>query len=232
MGTPTQVAWGSATLGVVTAKNRATSTLLQANMSQAGSGAVGMMIWNSTHPNRSWVDSAVGNVATLTQPFVANTIVSPLPPVFFPAEVDTTTTGDSFTVQKMPKVYLADYRVTEAGGNSSYQQPFAFLSNVWVPDQSGTPGGSMTHVDPSVQITESRFDTALTWRGTYDPLGATIGCVNCWLNGAVEADGPFIVGGALNTALSYINLTTSTSYIGDVIVTVQPRFSRTRISLP
>jgi hypothetical protein len=90
----TQLAGTASTLGVVTAKNRATNTPLSA--ATLVGATVGQMVVNTTKGNsRAWVQRSLGAGAfQLTQPFVAQTV----PAVAAPGEIDTWATGDTVSL--------------------------------------------------------------------------------------------------------------------------------------
>lgn len=200
VGTPTQVTWGSSALGAVTAKNRATSTLLQANLGQAASAAVGMMLYDTTHPGRAWVDSAVGNVATLTQPMVPNTPSAPTHYAPFPAEVNTWTSGDAFTVERPTKVRLTEYLPTQSAGDTTVSTgTLSFLSGVWVVDPSGV-GTSQFVTNTSLFISEARSDAFVIYSGSSIQPGSFLGTTaNSWFAGTGAFNGAWMSGGAIAT---------------------------------
>lgn len=200
IGTPTQVNWGTSALGAVTSKNRATSTLLQANLGQAASVAVGSMLYDTTHPGRAWVDSATGNVATLTQPMVPNTPAAPSHYVPFPAEVDTWATSDVFAVMRPTKVRLTELLPRQAAGDTTVSTgTLSYIGGIWNIDPSGV-GTSQFLTNTSVYISESRFDSFVVYEGSSIQPASFLGSTgNCWFAGAGAFNGAWMSGGAIAT---------------------------------
>lgn len=198
-GTLTQVTWGSATLGAVTAKNRATGVLLQANLGQAVTPAVGLLLKNTTHSGISWIDSAATNVATLTQP----ELPIPAPPVTppqFGTEVNTYVITDAFTIQKPSKVYVQVFEPIAISGDNSFHSIFSWIEHVWVPDPHG-PGGSPSQLNSNVFVYESRFDTFVYSAGNMNESTPVIS--NSWMNGTGQFSTQLLEAGAFNTQAAY-----------------------------
>lgn len=176
----------SGTLGTVTAKDRtrvmtacpdASCPFLQATWTGISTAQQGLLIVNSTHPGVAWVHDVVGSTAILTQPFAANV------PAFatFPAEVDTWTIGDSFTLVRPSQLRIGSFNPTIATGDVSGDSYFAFLGRGWVTDPSGTPGNSYVNISRLVRIAESRIDAYYSPSSTSGGFDGTI--QNSWLPG-------------------------------------------------
>lgn len=115
-GTPITVTNG-VVLASTTAKNRAagSNTLLQTNI--GATGAVAQRVVNTTHASVAWVyKNVAGNVFSLTQPLVGQTIGGTL----FPAEVDTTANGDSVNLQTLTNVNIVDIEPVSVDGFGSF----------------------------------------------------------------------------------------------------------------
>lgn len=219
-GTLTPVATG--TLSAVTAKNRATPQLLQANL--GASGAVGQLVINTTHPSRALVWKSLGaNVFALTQPLTAV-----VPGTFvFPTPVDSWTNGDSFSLNSKSNIDVVQFQPVIADQSSGV---FGVIYNATVLDP--TSAGAAMLINREVAMLEgSSQRTPLT----EDALNSYGGAI--WANEQLEvgvvggttigfpANTPFpiFLGGALGvpTAVAGFNLT-SVSGIqldDDVIVT-------------
>lgn len=159
------------TLGTTTAKDRTrggsgtfscpSATLcpyLQTTWTGISSTHAGDMIINSTHPGVAWVHKVVGTTAIITQPFVENV------PTFatFPAEVDSWTTGDAFTLVTPKQTQIGSINPTVATGDSGGDAYFCFVGNVWATDQSGSPGNTYANISRLCRVTESRIDAYYT----------------------------------------------------------------------
>lgn len=188
------------TLGTVTAKNRATSTLLQANLGQAAAPLVGDMVQNTTRGTIAWIDAASGNVATLTQPFDAITDCTS----DFTFK-DNTASGDSYAIVRPVKVGLRRVNPTFQSGAVFFPAPTqACVEHVWVVDPSGTPSTSAYDHSISVVIDESRIDPNAFIR-TERQLQEPQYMFNNFWNGGLQnnqmsQNAPGIVAGAVYTS--------------------------------
>lgn len=114
--TPVQVA--SVSIGTVTAKNRNTPQLLQADL--GASGAVNQLLINSTHASHAWSYKVVsGTVFSISQPLA----VFPALPAAMPfpvTEVDSWTNNDTVTLNTLTAVNFASVlpQVTDNGSNT------------------------------------------------------------------------------------------------------------------
>jgi hypothetical protein len=192
LGSTTTTASG--TLATVHAKTPSSTTpLLSANISPNASGAQGLLIVNSTHPGVAWVDSVAGSVATFTQPMLANV------PGFtiFETEVNTWANGDSYTLQRPVQMRVAAFEPTtfqNAGGLDGY---FAFVGHVWATDPTGTPGQTLSSLSHLVRLTESRFDTFVTYSDATPAFDGTV--QNSWMAGSGIFVPTLIQAGAFGT---------------------------------
>lgn len=143
-GTLTQVA--SVTLGTVTARNRATPQLLQADL--GASGATNQLLINSTHPSHAWSYKVVaGTVFSISQPLqVYPAIPGGVP---FPTnEVNTWANGDTVSLNTLTAVNIASIQpiTTDTGSSAG-----VWLTNINVFDPgSGDPfftSGNVNMVD-------------------------------------------------------------------------------------
>lgn len=213
IGTLQSVSWGSSTLGTVTAKSRSAGTQLQANLGQAASGAVGLLLQNSTHASISWVDAAASNVGTLTQPLVA--AASPAPGMTLtPAEVDTTATSDTFAIKQPTKAHVVVFEPTAYGGDGSFDGVFGFMQHIWVPDSQAV-GASQAHFNHAVVVTESRIDRVTVTHDIDLNNGALAGFSNCYLNGSGFFAGVLVNAGAVNTGAAFLSFFSSSIIDGD-----------------
>jgi hypothetical protein len=212
IGTPVTVASGS--LGAVTAKNRATSTLLQANIGAAAAGSQGFMLFDTSQTARSFVDSVAGNVVTLTQPFAPSVTA---PPAWWaggasgsPAQVNSYTTGDSFQTIRLTKIYIQVFCPTTIGDwPASLRGTLAMLGQIWVPDP--TNGAQSFLTNPTTRITECRIDSFFQAETTGSNVVAEQ-LFNSWLPNGGSFGLTSIYGGAINT------ISAGTAYLHGTVV--------------
>lgn len=113
LGAAQQIATG--VLASVTAKNRATPQLLQAN---SGATAINQLVVNATHPSRAWSSIAIGGgVFAMSQPIVPVTVPSV---VTSGTEVDTWANGDSVTVYAPMQVFVGEIRPKPVGYSAGF----------------------------------------------------------------------------------------------------------------
>lgn len=188
----------------VTAKNRATNTLLQVH-GMPGGTAAGALVHNQTHDSYAFVDSIVAGVATMTQPFSTSTLtVIASANVVAPTEVDTWASTDTLQIYSLPALNLK--ALAPQGGDaadSSGDTPACWVQWVHVPDPSGTPGISVlaaTAYACSLVYSVCWFDSAFfgSALGTAQRLmGANL---SCWHAGGGNFAGWAMVGGSIQTS--------------------------------
>lgn len=202
IGLLTQVA-GPLRLGATTAKNRSTGTPLSSNLGAGAATYVGLMIVNTDRTNSvAWVDSQSANVGTLTQPVATNAPASPANYVRLPAENDNWALNDHFTIQQPTKVAMRVFRPTCLYEDSSFNNLFGFMGNVWVIDQSYGPAADPFYVNDAVLISQSRIDPYVeqTQAFSTDAIGTF---TNCWCNGAGTFQNGEIWAGACDTEAAF-----------------------------
>lgn len=192
----------------VTAKNRATPTILKSTFTLtaadggvAPSLAVGELIVNATHPSRNWVYTN-GSPAGLTTPLTAE--VLPASPTITPAEVTTWANSDAVSIYTPVNVNIAQISpvVTDLNQSTFNNQLIVYNLNFF------DPGA----VDPItfdgsgyVQVYESAFSrTAIVNIGSTSSVTGPV-FTNCIFNGSVNVTGygggaqfasPRFIGGA------------------------------------
>jgi hypothetical protein len=147
-GVPTQVATG--TLGSVTAKNRATPQLLQADL--GASAVLKQLVVNTTHPSSAWVYKNVsGTVFALSQPMPL--LVAPTQPSSI-TEVDTWANGDAFTLYTLPSVNVVTFTpvVGDAGPSEA---PVGWISRLSIMDPSGVGNDAINLNGPNIFLSEN-----------------------------------------------------------------------------
>lgn len=151
----TQIATG--TLASVTQKNRATPQLTQS--STGATGAVNQFIVNATHPSGAWVNKVVaGTTFSDSQPVVRIPIPFPFGNV---AEVDTWTTGDSFTSYAPAAINIIAAAPTFADYNGAETSQF-IVSNLTIFDPGGVAQDSV-FIGQHVQLIEVASQRAIQW---------------------------------------------------------------------
>jgi hypothetical protein len=150
------------TLNVVTVKNRAARTLLTASAPPGASG--GLTVFNLTRGSSAMITIVSEGVMTMCQPLISEF------GLFF-EEDDTWATGDSCELFAPPLVNL-----TGAWGDGVY------VTNMHVPDPTGTPGAGFISVKSSV-FQQCRLDSYHYQRG----YGSSSDYVGCWSNPLISA---------------------------------------------
>jgi len=197
-GNAALVAVATFNLGTVTAKNRATATLLQAHGFTAAGLDVGQLVVNNVTGSHSTIQAIAGGVATLGQP------LQHLAPAYFvqPAEDDTWATGQSVTVYKLPLVNLEQFEPRIADSNSALTQGLWWVNQIYVPDQSGVPGNSYFVTNNTAAIgfwQDCSFDAYVSTLAIGLGTHASTNYFNCAAKqGAEIAYGSFC-GGFVNT---------------------------------
>lgn len=109
---PTVVA--TVVLASTTAKNRATPQLLQTQL--GASGAVGLLLNNTTHASRAWAYKLIsGTTFAITQPLTATSV----PDSSNPTEVDTWANGDSVQILRPVGLNIVEVNPIVADFNAS-----------------------------------------------------------------------------------------------------------------
>ena len=188
--------------GTVTAKSRGTPGTLLKIATIPGGAAAGMLVFNSTRSSWATIDSIAAGTATLTQP-LSNAVLTTVTavPNFVGSEVDTWATSDTLQLFSEPLLNLTAFFPTSGDSNSAITTPTAWLQNLYIPDVSGTVGGSATTIKlygPGATLSNCRFDTFLTYDGADQPYGAF--SANTWLNGGLDFVTANMVAGASNTS--------------------------------
>ena len=194
IGTYQQVG-ASFVLGTVTAKNRSSGTLLQV-ASMPVAAAAGLIVHNTTHVSRAYIDSMVSSTATMCQPF------GPLAtPDAFLSEVDTWATGDSAVLEQPTKINLLSFRPTTLGYGTGFSGGQFNILGVWVPDPSGSPGRATawvqasgpgnvfdTRVDATPELESADDLGTYYWNGFFNPAAGI---------GAYYSTGTNVIGGVI-----------------------------------
>lgn len=192
VGTPALSA--TISLGVVTAKNRGTKTLLQA----AGftGYTAGQLVINNTKGGHALILSVNAGVATMMQPI--QPYVRGTDTVYFPAvtEIDTWAQNDSVSVYDLPTLNLVDFEGHGPEINSALTTGgIIWIDSIKILDQSGTPG--TTNFCPEYEggyaILQDVWCEAymITSAVTYLNMFA-----NVWLQWGGQLEHTYLVGGA------------------------------------
>ena len=192
LNSSTQVATG--TLASVTAKNRATPTLLKADI--GASGAANQLIRNTTHAGTAFVYALVsGTTFALTQPcqnLTTNGLCT---------EVDTWVNTDAFTLYSPTKINLAYLQGqtadTDVGGNLVVLDAIAY-------DPAGA-GNSTLYLGYNAQLSETNVQRTLAIAAASNYVPQTNEVTNCALQAGVWSGLPIY-----NSATSLIQA----GYIG------------------
>lgn len=175
LDTTTQVATG--TLASVVAKNRSTPALLQATLS--ASAAVGQLLVNTTHAARCWLYKSLGaNAFSLTQPLVAMS-AAPLS-TGNQTEVDTFTSGDSYTLYKPWSINIARFSVNVVDLDPVSFGSGGYIRNLTIFDPAGA-GNDGCRLGTPTYVQESFAQRLLIFGDLYDPNnGITPGLFNTY----------------------------------------------------
>ena len=164
LGAGQTIATGS--LSNVTAKNRATPQLLQA---QSGATAVNQLVVNTTvgKASRAFTYKVVaGSIFSMTQPIVPQTVPSALFAPF--TEVDTWANTDTVTVYAPPTIFLGQYAPVIEQIASTFSS-YAFLYQLTI----AKPGnGASIDMNSAVSIVDSVVLTGIAQTG----VNAILGC--------------------------------------------------------
>lgn len=219
LGTLTHIT--NAVLSGVTPKNyNATGVypagLLQANFGVPVSSYQGYILVNVTQGNAvCWIDSASGNVATLTQPFVSNV------PSFndVPSRVNSFTNGDTVSIYKPTTIYMLNMNASGQGAVSG-NITFAHLL-LADPVSPGSTNGFYSHL---IRFVETRIDTYFQFSDA--PSGTNDNLLNVFGSGGTLL-GCTVLGGSFGT-LTSIGNTISGYFDADVILRGQLIFFDTQ----
>jgi hypothetical protein len=203
-------------LANVTAKNRGTPQLLQANL---GALAVaGLLLVNATRGSaRCWVyQNVTGNIWTLTQPLAPETIPATLT---FPALVDTFANGDAFTLFKPVQVNLVDVSSTLIDYDGAFNNVL-YLSDLTIFDPQGASNDNC-YRGAHVWMLECGTQRSIYRTSpTNDQYELTVNVFNDggWYDdGASDGEFDAIVGGCI-TGAGQVNASPRTAFDGDIIL--------------
>ncbi len=215
--TPTVLAAGVVLAGT-TAKNRAAGTNSLLITTLGASGAVGVLVENTTHSSRAWAYKALGgNSFSMTQPLVKAAV----PGTSTPAEVDTWANGDSVNLLAVIQVNIALFApvIIDGTGNSK-----CYLFQLQVLDPAGVAANLCYLGDVRVyECSIQRYINMVSDAGVVRSLVMT----NVFNQGGIEAIGAgvSVFGGAVTaTAANFIlggSLASAVSIDGDFIVGAQ-----------
>ncbi len=164
------------------------------------SPVAGLMIHNTTHASRAWID-VVSDHVTMTQPLVSSNATIPLG--LFPAEVDSWNTSDTVAFETPAKVNLRYYAPVYQDGTVALSgNSLAYLSNIWIQDPSGSSSYSEIFIGNNVIVQEVRSDAAVNMMSTGDGLDLATGTLgeidNNWIAG-LSVNAEQVNGGAIGT---------------------------------
>lgn len=172
----TQVASG--TLGSVTAKNRATPQILQADI--GASGAIHQLLIDTTAGGRAWVyKNVAGTIFALSQPLAPAAAPPTLPNG---TEVDTFTNGDAFTLNTPVTIDLQLFAPTN--GQYVTANNMGYVTNCTT-RQAATSRGA-TFVNSAVRFVESRLSQAAMFVYSQPSANDNGGCFNCDANSGIS----------------------------------------------
>jgi hypothetical protein len=225
LGTPVAVGAPFSPVSV-TAKNRATGTLLTLNT--GGAATPGTLLFNVTKGSYAFVDSNGGGSGPLvmTQPFASAGLTTVTTgQETFPIEDDTWASTDSYQRYSLPQCNLKV--IAPSGGDTSstgLSNPVFWIQQVHVTDVSGSVGYStydaLAQTGASVVHSMCWFDPVFVGRGAPDELNSANLC--CWHNGSAAFQSWWAIGGASNTTGAYFLNATYLSNLaavdGDIII--------------
>jgi hypothetical protein len=213
-GEPRVVATG--TLAAVTAKDRATGQLLQADLGPQA--AAGMVLVDTTQNAKASVYANVaGNVWSLTQSLAP--VAIPAVSSTFPAEVDTFADGDAFVLYQPVEVNIVDVSSTVVDYNATFNNVL-YIYNLSVFDPSGATDDNI-YRGAHVWMIEAETERAVYRTSTTnDQYELTINSYNDggWYDGSGSGEFDAIVGGCITGADQVIG-SARTAFDGDVILT-------------
>lgn len=198
----------SGTLSAVTQRNRATGQRLSANLGQPVASFVGLLLKDVTRNSYAWIDSdSSGNVAILTQPYLADTDCGHTGVL---AYQDNVTNGDSYQVLRPPKVPIRSFNPFLSNVLSSGTGPApSCLETLWIPDQSGTPGTAVVDLNTSGGANMIRVDPNVSYRSDRMPVEPVYD-YNNYFNGPIQN----LQGGLISVGIIGGSVYASESYAG------------------
>ena len=211
LGAAQQIATG--TLGTVTAKNRTTPQLLNAILTSGLS--VGQLIVNATHSSRAWLyKNVTGNTWAISQPLAPISI----PSLSAATEVDTWTTGDTYTVYQPVQVNIAQVNPNYTDYSSGFNTG-VFLYQLQVFDPRGATDDLLTLGQSGVAIMESGVQRVISQEYNNQFLANNV-WTNCDLAGGAYISGfarTIISAGMLRSAGGFL-VANAVSLDKDVII--------------
>jgi len=204
------------TIGSVTAKNRATPQLLQADI--GASGAANMFLSNSTHSSNAWAFRVVsGTVFAISQPLAP---IATLP--FTSATVvDTWANSDSVSMCSQIGADLVDVGGIFTGVSASTDVAVIVRQLATVHPLAAV---SDVHFGPNAYVYESRIDKTIELDanlGLQDAYFFNDDMQGGWIGGGVlagQATGAFIEAGVLNRAIGAAQVVSNPVLDGDLIL--------------
>ena len=201
----------STTITVVAAKSRSANQPLQVTFA-SGTPTQGVMVHNTTHPSRAWVDIPSTTInahvgALMTQPMVLAQ-QPPSLPIGFQSEVDTWATSDSVVFETPQLVNLRRFEpiyVEGATSPAANQGSGGDILDVWVPSPSGAIDGTTAlNTTGVIFVNESRIDPLLFETG-YPQRQRNVTWDNNWVSAGGEIDTVDMNAGAYATLLEDFN---------------------------
>lgn len=164
------------TLSNVTAKNRATASLLVASL--CGTPANEQLIVNTTHASKAWVYSIVeGATVQVSQPCA----IAGLPTVSGCSEINTWANGDTFTLYNPVSINVGHIKPTVS--DDSTFGPSVIINNLHIQDIGGL-GLDTDSMGCGVSLVESSDDRIVAM----DSTTTSLECLN-WIQNAFIQDG-------------------------------------------
>lgn len=191
VGTLLTQTWAGTTLGTVALKNRTqgTATVTTSALGATVAPIVGNWLTNTTRTASSWVYTSSGSTAYLSQPFPPNATPGTIPVNQNASEVNTYTSGDTYTVTLPTKARFLDLEPITNGSTV----PAVVLMHVF---DSFT--GHTSTWNSYVIATESRFDAVINQNGSVQTNVGYNALYNDYVLGTNSSfDNETIVGGAI-----------------------------------
>jgi hypothetical protein len=216
--------------GTVTAKARVAGASPMSVAGFPGGAAATMLVFNSTRGSWSTIDSVVGGVASMCQPFASAGLTT----IQFPlqgggtvlVEDDTWTAGDTLQIYSKPNANLKLFQARMASDSpSTSNKPVTWIQNIHVPDPSGLIGFSVLGVGGECNHVTSLcsfepFVNSNIYASGYGIDGAsTSAFFGCMFLGGGQFRFKHIVGGSTNSALkNFTNFNDGSVIDGDIIL--------------
>jgi len=210
------------TAGTVTAKNRASdgAALKVAGMTGA---TTGQLLHNRTHESWAFVDSVVGDTATVSQPMTAMVegvdsfyLGSGVPTA--PVPVNTWAPGDAIDVYDLPTINLVDFQLDGPQADPNFiTAPCLWIDMLHIVDPSGSVATSI--FCPEVEGAYANVQRCWidSYVFAYTPGEYSSNLVNCYIGGGGEGSSIMIIGGIIDGSVGF-QLYGSNYVDGDVIV--------------